>query len=99
MAEPEVHIASFIVHFHETHRPALEQFLGTRHDLEIMPVEPPASGRLVVVCEASHQGDILDRMDLIERVPGVLGCSMVYHEVMTDREAEQQLISKTTTQQ
>ncbi|SFR67402.1 periplasmic nitrate reductase chaperone NapD [Marinobacter daqiaonensis] len=91
---PEVHIASFIVHFHNAQRDSLERFLKAEADLEVQPSDPPGDGRLVVVCEGPHQGHILDRMDAIEQVPGVLGCSLVYHEVMSAREAEQELISE-----
>lgn len=90
----ELHIASFIVHFRPGSREALDQHLAGIPELEVQGQEPAAGGKLVVVCEAPHQGDILDRMAAIESVPGVLGCSMVYHELMSAREADQQLIAE-----
>ena len=90
----EVHIASFIVHFHDQQRHDLDHYLAQADCLEGQPEDPAGVGKRVVVCEGPHPGYILDRMEEIEHLPGVLGCSMVYHEVMDTREADQQMITE-----
>lgn len=90
----EVHIASFIVHCHESALQALDHHLTTLEGVEVQPADPAGAGRRIVICEGPNQGHILDRMETIEGLPGVLGCSLVYHEVMTDQEADQQMITE-----
>ena len=90
----ELHIASFIVHFHDRQRQHLDRYLASQEGLEGQPEDPAGPGKRVVVCEGPNPGYILDRMDEIEDLEGVLGCSMVYHEVMDTREADQQMITE-----
>lgn len=88
----EIHIASFIIHFHPRHRADLEQFLAAGHNLDAEPENASDQGKWVVVCEETDAGAVLDQMAAIEALPGVFGCSLVYHEVMSPQEADQRLI-------
>ncbi|MCK7544104.1 chaperone NapD [Marinobacter bryozoorum] len=91
---PEVHIASFIVHYQPDQDEALELALNGIEQVEPQPADPAGPGKRIVICEGPHQGYILDQMEVIESLPGVYGCSMVYHEVMNTREADQQMITE-----
>lgn len=72
----ELHIASCVV------RVRREAMAGA-----IAPIEAAAggqidasdaSGKLVVVLEGPSTGSLLDRMDAIRKIPGVLSIEMVY---------------------
>ena len=91
----DVHIASFIVQVMPDQRAELERFRATVTGLETQPEDPVAPVQCVVICEGPDPGFILDRMDAIEQRPGVIGCTLVYHELMTSQEADQQLIAET----
>lgn len=90
-ASPELHIASFIVHCRP---PAIESVVShvSRLDkLEIGTSSP--EGKLVVLAEGTHQQDLLEAMEAIESLEGVLECILVYHEVLSTAEASHQLIA------
>lgn len=91
---PEVHIASFIVHHQPGQDEAIELALSQMQGVEPQQGELVGAGKRVVICEAPDQGHILDHMDAIEQLPGVYGCSLVYHEVMSSLEADQQMITE-----
>lgn len=75
----ESHISSFIVFCKADKHQAVEKSLLAQADLEIHGSD--AKGKFVVVTEAKHQGIILDRIDLISAIEGVINTSMVYHQV------------------
>lgn len=75
----ESHISSFIVFCKADKHQAVEKALLAQADLEIHGSD--AKGKFVVVTEAKHQGIILDRIDLISAIEGVINTSMVYHQV------------------
>jgi nitrate reductase NapD len=75
----ESHISSFIVFCKAEKYQAVEKELLLQADLEIHGSD--AKGKFVVVTEAKHQGIILDRIDLISAIDGVINTSMVYHQV------------------
>ncbi|WP_372957661.1 chaperone NapD [Marinobacter sp.] len=93
-ASDEVHIASFIVHYQPGQDDELTLALNAMAQVEPQPADSAGAGKRVVICEGPHQGHILDQMEAIERLPGVYGCSLVYHEVMSAREADQQMITE-----
>lgn len=74
--EPEVHIASCIVQVRparlEAARPPIEAVIG-------WPVSASdGNGKLVVVLEGSSTGALLDQMERIRAVEGVLNIELVY---------------------
>lgn len=96
----DVHIASYIVQVRPQSKAALLEFIRSNPALECLAggdhqAEVPSGteGKLVLVAEAPDQGRILDDMDALEQQPGVLACTLVYHEVMTRAEADQELIA------
>lgn len=79
MVEP-LHIASLLVHA----RPEL--FAAVKANLRLLPglelhQESPA-GKLVVVLEAEHESRILQYIQQISEIPGVLNAALVYHELL-----------------
>jgi len=79
MDEP-LHIASLLVHV----RPEL--FAAVKANLRLLPglelhQESPV-GKLVVVLEAGHESQILQCIEQISNIPGVLNAALVYHELL-----------------
>lgn len=99
----DVHIASYIVQVRPEKKAALLEFIRSNPALECLAGGEAGSedtqemegteGKLVLVAEAPDQGRILDDMDALEQQPGVLACTLVYHEVMTRAEADHELIA------
>jgi len=75
----ESHISSFIVLCRAEKHKAVEQELQQQADIEVHGSDE--KGKFVVVTEAKHQGIIMDRIDLITAIDGVINTSMVYHQV------------------
>ncbi|WOD12016.1 chaperone NapD [Pseudomonas sp. NyZ704] len=86
----ELHIASMILHVLPAHLPNLTAWAEGQSDLEIRASSP--EGKVVVVIEKPHQQDILSVIDDAEQQPGVLSCTLVYHEVMSPAEGDQELL-------
>lgn len=78
--EQNIHIASLIV----LARPEL--FDGVKANLRLLQgvelhQESP-EGKLVVVLEIPGESHLLQRIEQINRLPGVLNASLVYHEIL-----------------
>ncbi len=82
----DVHIASLVVHVQPSHYGSLLAWLDQQPDLERHASDP--SGKIVLVLEAASQHPIMATIDRIQEQPGVLGCTLVYHELMTQQEAD-----------
>ncbi|OUS40812.1 hypothetical protein A9R00_04150 [Oleispira antarctica] len=87
----ESHISSFIVLCRAEKHQDVEKELQQQADIEVHGSDE--QGKFVVVTEAKHQGIIMDRIDLITAIDGVINTSMVYHQVAAldelDTEIEQ----------
>ena len=79
MDEP-LHIASLVV----LARPEL--FDVVKANLRLLDGvelhQESAAGKLVIVLEAVHENQILQRIDQITNLPGVLNAALIYHEVL-----------------
>jgi nitrate reductase NapD len=88
----ESHISSFIVYCQAEKHSEVEVALQQQADIELHGSDE--QGKFVVVTEAKHQGIIMDRIDLISAIEGVINTSMVYHQVAAidelDDEVEQE---------
>ncbi len=88
----ESHISSFIVYCQAEKHADVEAALKQQADIELHGSDE--QGKFVVVTEAKHQGIIMDRIDLISAIEGVINTSMVYHQVAAidelDDEVEQE---------
>lgn len=85
----ESHISSFIVFCQAEKHQSVEEALKTQPDLEIHGSDK--QGKFVIVTEAKHQGIILDRIDLITAIDGVINTSMVYHQVAAVDELDDEI--------
>lgn len=75
-ASSEWHITSFVVQ----HRANAGDAIAT-HILEVpdMELAVPGDVRSVVVCEGENQYEIIDRIDELRAIEGVINVTLVYH--------------------
>ncbi|WP_070966302.1 chaperone NapD [Vibrio sonorensis] len=87
MSLNEVHISSLVVHVTPSQlsdtKAKILQLSGT----EIYGESP--DGKLVVVLETENQGFVTDTIDAINDFPNVLSTVLVYHQIETDLNDEQ----------
>ena len=72
----DVHIASFVVQHHRDAIDALAAFIDERGDLELVRSE---EFRSIVLCESEDQYALIDRIESLRSVPGVLNVLLIYH--------------------
>jgi len=76
-----LHIASLLVHCRPELLAAVKQNLVLLPGAELH--QESTAGKLVVVLEAEHERHILDTIDHIQQIPGVLNAALIYHELLT----------------
>lgn len=81
MAEP-LHIASLLVHARPELFEAVKANLRLLDGVELHQQSP--LGKLVVVLETVDERQILERIEQIGNLPGVLNAALVYHEVLSE---------------
>jgi len=82
---PSLHIASLLVHCQPEQLAAVRANLARLPDLELH--QSSAAGKQVVVLEARDEAAILERLQAIQQLPGVLNAALIYHELL-DTEGE-----------
>ncbi|WP_442107561.1 chaperone NapD [Pseudomonas sp. NUPR-001] len=75
-----VHIASLVVLARPELLEAVKANLRLLDGLELH--QQSAAGKLVVVLETTDEQQILQRIDLINNLPGVLNAALIYHELL-----------------
>ncbi|EPE2278049.1 chaperone NapD [Vibrio cholerae] len=85
----EVHISSLVVHTLPEHLLTVKQQVSELRDVEIYGEDP--QGKLVVVIETDRQGFITETIEHINNLPNVLNAFLVFHQVETVTEEEEQL--------
>jgi nitrate reductase NapD len=75
-----LHIASLVVHARPELFDAVKANLRLLEGVELH--QESAAGKLVVVLEAVHENQILQRIDQINNLPGVLNAALIYHEIL-----------------
>ncbi|CAN7163915.1 chaperone NapD [Pseudomonas sp. LjRoot71] len=80
MAET-LHIASLLVHARPELFEAVKANLRLLDGVELHQQSP--LGKLVVVLETANEQQILERIDQISNLPGVLNTALVYHELLS----------------
>lgn len=80
-----LHIASFIVHARPEQLDAVLANLRLLDDLDVHQHSP--QGKAVVVIEAVDGKLILQRIDQVNALPGVLNAALIYHECLTSEGA------------
>jgi nitrate reductase NapD len=88
--EPEVHIASFVVQHRESASKALAAMIDTHDDLELALA---GDTRSVVICESADRHAVMERVDQLQSVPGVLNVLLVYHHAEPARALDEPLPS------
>ena len=75
-ASRDVHIASFVVQHRAEAAGAMTEHIAAMPDLELAIA---GDVRSVVVCEGENQYAIVDRVEALRAIPGVLNVTLVYH--------------------
>lgn len=75
-----LHIASLLVHARPELFEAVKANLRHLEGVELHQESP--LGKLVVVLETEHENQILQRIEHITSLPGVLNAALVYHELL-----------------
>jgi nitrate reductase NapD len=81
----EQHISSLVVMHRPDAMPVLRTFLESRPALTIA-----ATGecRCVLLCETDNQRAIVDHIDALEALPGIINVSLIYHHVESNAELD-----------
>lgn len=72
----ELHIASFVVQHRVEAAAALAARIAESDDMELAR---SSGSRSIVLCECADQYVMLDRIEALRAVPGVLNVLLVYH--------------------
>lgn len=75
-----LHIASLVVLARPELFDAVKANLRLLDGLELH--QESSAGKLVVVLEAEDENQILQRIDQINNLPGVLNAALIYHELL-----------------
>ena len=75
-ADDEVHIASFVVQHREGAGPAVAAMVAAHADLELAIA---GATRSVLLCESADRHAVMDRVDQLKEVAGVLNVLLVHH--------------------
>lgn len=84
----ECHISSLLVHVRPEHAGAIAARIGQLAGAELPPCDAP--GKLIVTLETATTGEIVERLDVIHDLPGVISATLIYHhwESASDVDAE-----------
>ncbi|MCL1074584.1 chaperone NapD [Shewanella dokdonensis] len=77
----EYHITSLVIHAEPGHVRQVSTDISLLSGTEIHACTH--EGKLVITIEGDDQKTVLDRVETINRLPGVLSSSLVYHQVET----------------
>ena len=80
-----LHIASLLLHCRAELLPAIKANLLRLPGVELH--QESASGKLVVVLEAEHESRILEVIQQVQELPGVLNAALIYHEELLEGDA------------
>ncbi len=74
--DAEVHIASFVIQHRDSAADALAAMIEGHPDLDLALA---GDTRSVVICESADRHAVMERVDQLQSVPGVLNVLLVYH--------------------
>lgn len=75
----EYHITSLVIHAAQQHQPQLQQQISALAGAEVHTCTD--DGKMIVTVEAESQQAILDQVEAINGLRGVLSSSLIYHQV------------------
>lgn len=87
--EQEIHIAGVVVYARPAHRDAVSRRVATLPSAEIHASSQ--DGKLVITLEADSTRRILDYMDAIRALPGVMDVALVYQHAEPRDALEQEI--------
>lgn len=79
MQQAEHHISSAVVHVRPARLEAVQGLIAAMESVEIHVASP--AGKLVIILETPSERDVARQMEAIQAMPGVLGATLVYHQV------------------
>lgn len=85
-----LHIASFIVRHREHGATALDGLLAHADQMQCVA---RADGRSIVLCEGESEAVLMQAIDALQALDGVLGVSLVYHHAEPSDELMQEIES------
>jgi len=78
MKEQELHISSLIVHINIAKSTTIKTGINKLNGAEVITISE--QGKVIVVLEAPNQRDIMEVIDTINELDGVINTGLVYHE-------------------
>ncbi len=78
MANNELHVSSLIVHVNPEKSESITASINILKGAELVAVSP--EGKAIVVLEAENQKQIMEVIDHINELDGVINTGLVYHE-------------------
>ncbi|EKT65087.1 chaperone NapD [Providencia burhodogranariea] len=72
-------VCSLIVQIKKEQTPAVITELNQLPGCEVA-ISSPETGKLIVVIESEHSGTLIETMNSVRNVDGVLAVSLVYHQ-------------------
>ena len=78
MNPEELHVSSLIVHINIKKSALIQECINLLTGAEVITVSP--EGKMIVLLEAPHQRIIMEVIDSINEIDGVINTGLVYHE-------------------
>jgi len=78
MKPEELHVSSLIVHVNIKKAELIETSINLLDGAEVITISP--EGKAIVVLEAANQRMIMEVIDSINEIDGVINTGLVYHE-------------------
>ena len=75
--QDECHISSLLVHVRPERQQEIADRIAGLPGIELAP--SPKPGRLIVTLETANTFEIMDRLEAIHDMPGVIAAALVYH--------------------
>ena len=91
---PDIHIASFVIQHRDTAGGALAAMIREHADLDLALA---GGTRSVVICESADRHAVMERVDQLQAVPGVLNVLLVYHHAEPAPALAEPLVTSTVT--
>lgn len=92
--DPDTHIASFIIQHRDSAIDMLSTVIAQHADLELAL---PGTTRSIVICESADRHAVMQRVDELQALPGVLNVLLVYHHAEPDQALAEPLSESSVT--
>ncbi|MBT5264408.1 MAG: chaperone NapD [Rhodospirillaceae bacterium] len=80
----DLHVSSLLVQASPTEIPMIASAIAKFSGAEVLPVKEGETGKLIVTLETTGESEIMDNLQAIHAMRGVMTASLVYHQVETD---------------